>query len=371
MSEIQPVHDQHSYSNAQRLINEFLAMYSNTHATLENYTKEINRFMFFLYRLNTYTLETIDLKHISDYLLFLEKPPASCVGKKKPYDHPDWKPLYKPLAESSIKQARYNLNVFFEYLLEIEFINKNPIRLLPKKIKTKSNQSDQTIIVNNKGRYFKKVIFNKCIRTLDLIYEAQGDGSHRKKVVDRYKFIIRFYYLTMLRVSEFAALTSERINHASDDGANYWYIDVVGKGSKVRQVPISDNLREVIEDYHGLSLYDLSHRKVDGAYIPLILPFKGKSEINARSLSYVVKSMFREIADHLEIIQKDRQTASLVRTASSHWLRHTGGSHLLGSGVDIVKTRDLLGHQSVTTTNNYLHVDSGEDLHKAISQLKI
>jgi len=372
MTTIKPIHDQQSYSNAQRLISDFLDMYSSTHATLDNYTKEINRFMFFLYRIRKTKLESISLADISGYLAFLQNPPESCVGHKKPFGHPDWKPLNKPLAASSIKQAKYNLNVFLEYLVNIEFIQKNPIRLLPKKIHTQSKESDQTIIENSKHRYFKKVVLNKCIRTLDHLSDLdQDDGGHRKKIIDRYKFIIRFYYLTMVRVSEFAGLTTQSINHATDDGANYWYLDVVGKGSKPREVPISDNLREVIEDYHGMSLIDLAHRKVNDAYIPLILPLKGKTPINAKSLSSVVKSMFYEIADHLETVQKDRQTASLVRTASSHWLRHTGGSHLLGSGVDIVRTRDLLGHQSVTTTNTYLHVDSGDDLHKAISHLKI
>lgn len=373
MSLIKAVSDQESYSKAQALVDDFLMLYKNTHATLDNYTKEINRLLFFLYRLNSSTLENISMADISGYLSFLESPPPECVGPKKPFDHPDWKPLNKPLAGSSIKQAKYNLNVFLEHLVNIEFIKKNPIRLLPKKIKTKSNESNQTILENKKDRYFKKTILNKCIKTLDLladVAESKKD-TQRKKVIERYKFIIRFYYLTMVRISEFASLTTLSINHASDEGVDYWYLDVVGKGSKQRQIPISEYLKEVIEDYHSMSLLDLSHRKKGVDYIPLILPLKGNTPINAKSLSSVVKSMFYEIADHLDQVQRDRQTASLVRTASSHWLRHTGGSHLLGSGVDIVKTRDILGHQSVTTTNTYLHVDSGADLHKAISNLKL
>jgi site-specific recombinase XerD len=49
--------------------------------------------------------------------------------------------------------------------------------------------------------------------------------------------------------------------------------------------------------------------------------------------------------------------ADLVEQASAHWLRHSAGSHLADQQVDIRIIRDNLGHESLTTTSLYLHVD--------------
>jgi site-specific recombinase XerD len=47
--------------------------------------------------------------------------------------------------------------------------------------------------------------------------------------------------------------------------------------------------------------------------------------------------------------------AARIARASAHWLRHTAGSHMANNAVDLRHVRDNLGHQSISTTNAYLH----------------
>lgn len=47
--------------------------------------------------------------------------------------------------------------------------------------------------------------------------------------------------------------------------------------------------------------------------------------------------------------------ADLVEQASAHWLRHTAGSHMANNDIDLRHVRDNLGHESISTTNYYLH----------------
>jgi site-specific recombinase XerD len=60
--------------------------------------------------------------------------------------------------------------------------------------------------------------------------------------------------------------------------------------------------------------------------------------------------------------------AARVMQASAHWLRHTAGSHMANNDVDLRHVRDNLGHESISTTNTYLH--SSDDARHADTEAK-
>ena len=74
--------------------------------------------------------------------------------------------------------------------------------------------------------------------------------------------------------------------------------------------------------------------------------------------------------DRLKVIQavaearlKPGRAAERLRQASAHWLRHTTGSRMMDGQVDLQYVRDNLGHESISTTSQYLHADG--DRHRA------
>ena len=89
------------------------------------------------------------------------------------------------------------------------------------------------------------------------------------------------------------------------------------------------------------------------------------------ALHAIVKAVFEDTAARLRLRGPESSaTADRVEQASAHWLRHTAGSRMANNAVDLRHVRDNLGHESISTTNNYLHSSDDarhretEDKHK-------
>lgn len=83
----------------------------------------------------------------------------------------------------------------------------------------------------------------------------------------------------------------------------------------------------------------------------------------------IFKVIFVKTADRLSQRGPEFAPAAVRMTqASTHWLRHTAGSHMANNDVDLRHVRDNLGHESISTTNTYLH--SSDDARHAETQAK-
>jgi site-specific recombinase XerD len=84
---------------------------------------------------------------------------------------------------------------------------------------------------------------------------------------------------------------------------------------------------------------------------PLLLPIGGKPRPLTRGgVHEIMKAVFVKTSERLQA-----RAAERVMQASAHWLRHTAGSHMANNNVDLRHVRDNLGHESISTTNTYLH----------------
>lgn len=142
--------------------------------------------------------------------------------------------------------------------------------------------------------------------------------------------LIETLYSCGLRVSE---LVSLRI---ADLFFGEGYIRVVGKGDKQRLVPISAVARDRIQRY-------LEDRRAVGGNMPtLFLSNRGKA------LSRVMVFM---------ILRQAARDAGITKRISPHTLRHSFATHLLEGGAGIRQVQELLGHESILTTEIYTHLD--------------
>lgn len=142
--------------------------------------------------------------------------------------------------------------------------------------------------------------------------------------------MIETLYSCGLRVSE---LVSLRI---ADLFFGEGYIRVVGKGDKQRLVPISAVARDRIQRY-------LEDRRAVGGNMPtLFLNNRGKA------LSRVMVFM---------ILRQAACDAGITKRISPHTLRHSFATHLLEGGAGIRQVQELLGHESILTTEIYTHLD--------------
>jgi integrase/recombinase XerC len=143
----------------------------------------------------------------------------------------------------------------------------------------------------------------------------------------RDRAILELFYATGIRISELVGLDLADIDFGEA------VVKVTGKGSKQRLVLLSDPAAEALRSY-------LVCRPI-AATQAVFLSLQGK-RLSTRAVEYIFEARLRE--------------AGLTRSASPHTLRHSFATHMLEGGSDLMTIKELLGHESLSTTQIYSHV---------------
>ena len=161
---------------------------------------------------------------------------------------------------------------------------------------------------------------------------SAGELADEPWIAARNVAVLTLLYGCGLRISEALNLNAEDIYPGQRT------LNILGKGSKTRLVPLLPAIHAAIDQYRTLCPYDLN------GHVPL---FRGA----------------RGGILHAAIIQKEmanlRSALDLPDTATPHALRHSFATHLLSAGGDLRSIQELLGHASLSTTQIYTAVDSG------------
>jgi site-specific recombinase XerD len=142
-----------------------------------------------------------------------------------------------------------------------------------------------------------------------------------------------------------------------ESGQDRWWLEVLGKGERERLVPATAEMMTELGTYRRTR--GLPALPSPGEATPLVLPI-GQSfrPLTRAALHRIVKDVFSGAAEALRARGEDQaHRADRLGQASAHWLRHSAGSHMADQQLDLRLVRDNLGHASLTTTSQYLHVD--------------
>jgi len=163
----------------------------------------------------------------------------------------------------------------------------------------------------------------------------------------RDRTILETLFSTGLRVSELINLNRDQVDLERKE------FGVKGKGNKLRVVFLSDTAAQWIERY-------LRTRKDD--FKPLFIRYSGK--VDARNNGEKMRLTARSIQ---RIVAKYAKKSGLPIEATPHTLRHSFATDLLISGADIRSVQEMLGHESIRTTQVYTHVTNRhlKEIHKA------
>ncbi|MGQ1929185.1 site-specific tyrosine recombinase/integron integrase [Ornithobacterium rhinotracheale] len=165
---------------------------------------------------------------------------------------------------------------------------------------------------------------NKIVENIDL---SQKHG-------ERNKAIIEMLYGCGLRVSELTELKISDLYFEED------FIQVLGKGNKKRLVPIAQYTQKILTNYLQLVR---SHQTIQKAYSDHVF-------INNRGTKLSRVMVFN-------IIKEAAERAGIKKNISPHTFRHSFATHLLENGGDLRSIQLMLGHESITTTEIYTHID--------------
>ena len=172
------------------------------------------------------------------------------------------------------------------------------------------------------------------VKEIDKIVAAI-DLSH--PLGERNRAIIETLYSCGLRVSE---LTDLKLSDLFFDEG---FIKVNGKGNKQRFVPIGEHTQKFINLYrqHARSLLKIEPLHIDTLFL----------NQNGRQLT---RAMI------FTIVKTFAQKAGIRKSISPHTFRHSFATHLLENGADLRAIQVMLGHESITTTEIYMHVDRSQ-----------
>jgi integrase/recombinase XerD len=328
----------------------WLARYVDSPATLASYRKEAERLMLWCVTQRRAALSDLTHEDLLVYQRFLADPQPSdrwvmAPGQKLPRSSPRWRPFAGPLSPASQRQAMSILNAMFSWLVEAGYLAGNPLALSRRPRRSAAPRVTRFLPVEH---------WEAVKATIEAMpTETEREAAHAARA----RWMFSLLYIGALRVSEICAATMAGFFvRRGAGGAERWWLEVTGKGSKVRLVPVTaELLAELIRYRRGLRLSPLPK---DGEDTPLVLPVIGPQQPLARSAIHeIVKSIMRATAERLRVQGPDFEAAAAhIELASTHWLRHTAGSHL-SERADLKVVRDNLGHANLSTTSIYLHTE--------------
>lgn len=211
-------------------------------------------------------------------------------------------------------QARIlsGIRSFFKYLQLHDIIEVDPTAL----IETPRN-----------GRHLPEVLSPQEVEDLISAVDLSSETGYRNRA------ILETLYGCGIRVSE---LTSLRITDVHFDDN---FIKVKGKGSKERLVPLGGKAKDAIKDYmrYYRSTLNISHKDEN------ILFLNRRGKMLTRVMIFTI---IKDLANAID----------LKKTISPHTFRHSFATHLLEGGADLRAIQEMLGHESITTTEIYTHI---------------
>ena len=221
-------------------------------------------------------------------------------------------------------QARIisGLKSFFSYLIFEDYRSDNPLELI------------------ESPRLGRKLPDTLAIEEIDNLIEAIDLSSNEG---ERNRAILETLYGCGLRVSELVELK------ISDLFFEEGFIKITGKGNKQRFVPIAEITEKYISIYKDQIRCHQKVQKEDSD--TLFLNRRGKKLTRAMIFT-IIKRLAVEI--------------NLQKTISPHTFRHSFATHLLENGADLRSIQMMLGHESITTTEIYVHLDR-KHLHEVVN----
>ncbi len=217
------------------------------------------------------------------------------------------------LAERSQSRILSALKTFYRFLNDEEITEHNPVLLL----------SSPTL-----GRKLPTVLSVEEIEKLtDSIDLSTPEGT-------RNRAILEVLYASGLRVSELVNLKLSNCYLEMD------MLKIRGKGNKERLVPINREAKHYIELY----LQNIRHfQKIKAGYEDILF-------LNRRGQSLTRVMIFT-------IVKNITKLAGIQKNISPHTFRHSFATHLIEGGADLRAVQELLGHESILTTEIYTHLD--------------
>ena len=216
-------------------------------------------------------------------------------------------------ARTTQSRKMSSLRSFYNFLIKRKLIKQDPMQLISLRLGEKR---------------LPQFFYEKQVKqVLNSLSNSSDDLSIRNLA------LFELFYTTGMRLSEISNLTLDQIDF------DLKLILVHGKGNKDRYVLFSDSTDKALRAYLDQARSNLLKNNIDQNYV--FLNDQGR-KLSSRGIEYVMQKVFNK--------------AGISGKVHPHMLRHTFATQMLDNGADLRSVQELLGHESLSTTQIYTHV---------------
>jgi integrase/recombinase XerC len=262
---------------------------------------------------HTVTNYEIDLKH---FLQFLEQKKVSLESTDHLLLREFLNHLYteRDLSKSSVSRKLACLKTFFKFMVREGRLKANPAELitsprLPKKLPSFLGEAEAAAMIE------------------------MPKGTTLKALRDR--AVLELLYASGLRVSELVGLNEDEIDMRQET------VRVLGKGNKERIIPFGSFAAVALRDYISKKRSLRITVADSNGGLPAFISLRGH-RLSPRDVQ--------------RLVARVRLSLETTRRVTPHTLRHSFATHLLERGADLRSIQELLGHESLSTTQKYTHI---------------
>jgi integrase/recombinase XerD len=272
--------------------------------------------------------------------------------------------LERSLSPNSIEAYIHDVEMLHQYLL-MKYPQVGPVKVTAKHLQQfleyvnelgMSAHSQARILSGIKG-FFKYLMFEEMI-SVDPTALIEGPKLGRKlpdtlsypeieklfNAIDqsrpeggRNRAMLEVLYSSGLRVSELVEL---RLNNVYSD---IGFLRVIGKGNKERLVPIGRDALKYLQIYTDEIRGRAPHKPPVKGFESYVFLNRNGRKLTREMMFMIIKSLALQIG--------------LNKSISPHTFRHSFATHLIEGGADLRAVQEMLGHESITTTEIYTHLD--------------
>ena len=323
-------------------------LYSNALSahSLKSTRKDLGRFLLWCHQQRR-VLRELRIEDLIAYKAFLLDPtPVDqwVSATKWPRDDARWRPFSGPLSAVSANHAFRVVKALLEFAKDAGYLQRNAGALVGN-IKTRREA--------RVTRYLAPAAIAHVESAIDAMPVKTG-ASRKRQARDR--FLFRAYIGTGARLSELTGATMGAI-YAETDAR--WWLDVVGKGQRLRRLPVTMTLLGTFRAYRAA--FALMPNTLRDDPTPMVLATRGNTlaGVSDEAVSKAIKALFGQAAACAKAVG-DLNSAATLQNASAHWLRHTMLTSHANDGVSLTVLQATAGHANISTTALYLHKSDKE-----------
>lgn len=334
-----------------KFLYQFLYVYGRkSEATYSRFRNELERFYLWAWLIAEKSVFELKREDIEAYVDFMVEPDKKWASTSVQWRYKDeqgirrlnqnWRPfmLKESIASQQTLSAMFTaLNVFYKFAIleEKTFVNFIPV----------VKKNSPYLVVQS------QIQIPDTLSDIqwEYVFGVTRDICEKKPEYERNLFTLACLKGLYLRISELSERPqwSPVMSHFWQDNDGFWFLRIMGKGNKLRDVTLSDDFVEYLKRYRlyrGLPALP----RVDESE-PLVHKIRGQGGMTVRQIRRLVQQSF-DIAQQSLLDDGFKDDAEQLEAATAHWLRHTGATH-------DAQTRPLkhlsedLGHAKIATTD--------------------